>query len=70
MAKVMYFKHSEAGTLAKIEGGIAGKAYIWDRKEKRWIENENTMRILDPNNDRSFWYDDISAEEAQAIMAE
>lgn len=70
MADVMYFKDSRYGWLAKIEGGITGKAYIWNRKDKHWTENEKLMRILDPNNDNSFWFDDISADEARAIMAE
>ena len=68
MANVMYFKDSRDGGLAKIEGGLAGKAYLWNERDKRWVENENTMRILDPNNDRSFWYDEISEEEARQLV--
>ena len=70
MGDTMYFKHSEYGWLAKIEGGIRGKAYIWNKKGKKWVEDESTMRILEPNSDASFWFDQISEAEAKKIMGQ
>ena len=70
MGDTMYFKHSEYGWLSKIVGGLAGKAYAWNEQKRQWVESEGEMRILDPNNDKSFWYDEISEAEAKKIMGQ
>ena len=62
-----YYKHSDTGYLAKIKGGLAGEAFVWNAKKKQWVPCDVTMEILDPTSDRAFWYDQITEEEAKKI---